>query len=172
MPVNTKQIMNRGDGRRKQQRGAALVETALVFIVVLSMILFIVDMGRILLVQQFIVERARVGVRNAVVNNWDATAVANYVVYGSTTAPGSGSNNGNNDAQLPIEGQGSPAGFLGLTPSEVTLTKVADSGVGDARYQVTVQGVALFTWIPYISGKYNAPTITATAPVQSLGATN
>lgn len=64
--------------RRKRQRGAALVETALVFTTALSMILFIVDMGRILLTQQFISERARVGVRNAVVNNWNATAVANY----------------------------------------------------------------------------------------------
>jgi len=144
------------------------VETALVFIVVMSMILFIVDMGRILLIQQFIAERARVGVRNAVVNNWDATAVANFVVYGSPAAPGSGGDN----EHAPGQGSGNPVGLLGLTTSQVTLTKVADSGIGDARYQVTIQGVSLFTWIPYIAGKYNAPPISATAPVQSLGATN
>src|SRR5713226_7285072 len=110
--------------RTKRQRGAALVETALILTTAISMILFIVDMGRILLWQQFIAERARVGARNAVVNNWDSTAVKNYVVYGSTTAP---------DSQ-----NGTPAGFLGLLPSQVALTKVADSGVGDARYQVKV----------------------------------
>jgi len=44
--------------RKKRQRGAALVETALVFLTALAMILFIVDMGRILLTQQFIAERA------------------------------------------------------------------------------------------------------------------
>ena len=76
--------------RKKGQRGAALVETALVFTATVSMILFIVDMGRILLTQQFISERARVGVRNAVVNNWNATSVQNYVVYGTTSAPDGG----------------------------------------------------------------------------------
>jgi Flp pilus assembly protein TadG len=143
--------------RRKRQRGAALVETALVFTTALSMILFIVDMGRILLTQQFISERARVGVRNAVVNNWDATAVANYVAYGTTATPAGGT---------------ATSGLMGLTADEVTLTTYADSGIGDARYQVTVSGVPMFTWIPYMAGKYTAPTIIATAPVQSQGATN
>src|SRR5216684_8195389 len=93
--------------RTKRQRGSALVETALIFTTAISMILFIVDMGRILLWQQFIAERARVGARNAVINNWDSTAVKNYVVYGNTTAP---------DSQ-----NGTPAGYLGLLPSHVTL---------------------------------------------------
>jgi Flp pilus assembly protein TadG len=143
--------------RRKRQRGAALVETALVFTAAVSMIVFIVDMGRILLTQQFIAERARVGVRNAVVNNWDAAAVANYVAYGTTTTPAGGTGT---------------TGLMGLTATEVSLTTYADSGIGDARYQLTVSGVPLFTWIPYMAGKYTAPTIIATAPIQSVGATN
>lgn len=157
---NNKNQNKQTRARKKRQRGAALLETALVFTVALSMIVFIVDMGRILLTQQFIAERARVGVRNAVVNNWDATAVANYVAYGSTTAPTGTDQNS------------TPPGFLGLTPSEVTLTTYADSGIGDARYKVTVQGVQLFTFIPYIAGNYHAPAVTATAAVQSQGATN
>jgi len=140
---------------KKKQRGAAMLETALVLMTVLGMILFIMDMGRILLIEQFITERARDGVRKAVVNNWSQTAVQNYVVYGSTTAPSGGG-----------------AGFLGLTTSNVAFTSVADSGIGDARYQVTVSGVQFPIFIPYISGNYTAPTITATAPTQSLGATN
>jgi Flp pilus assembly protein TadG len=141
--------------RKKSQRGAALVETALVFTAALAMILFIVDMGRILLTQQYISERAQAAVRSAVVNNWDSTSVQNYVVYGSTTAP-----------------DGGGAGLMGLTTSEVTFNTIADSGIGDGRYQVIVQGVPMFTWIPYMAGKYNAPTVTATAPVQSQGSTN
>ena len=159
MRFNKNQNM-KTQARKKRQRGAALVETALVFSVALSMILFIVDMGRILLTQQFIAERARVGVRSAVVNNWDSTAVANYVVYGTPTAPP-----GNDENPT-------PPGYFGLTPSQVTLTTYPDSGIGDARYQVTVQGVQLFTFIPYISGTYHAPPVIATAPVQSQGATN
>ncbi len=138
------------------QRGAAMVETGLVFTVVLSMILFIVDMGRVLLTQQFIAERARATARQAAVNSWNSTAVANYLVYGGTVAP-SGAN---------------APGLLGLTPSEVTLTTFADSGIGDGRLQVTVQGVPLFVWVPFLAGRYNAPAIVASAPTQSLGATN
>ena len=143
--------------RKKSQRGAAMIETALVLTVALSMILFIVDMGRILLTQQFISERARVAVRSAVVNNWNSDQVQNYVAYGSTSAPSEG---------------GTTPGFMGLLPSEVTFNTVADSGIGDARYQVIVQGVPMFTWIPYIAGKYYAPAVTATAAVQSQGSTS
>ena len=150
--------------KRRRQRGAALVETALVLTTLLGMILFIVDMGRILLIQQFIGERARVGVRSAVVNNWTASQVANFVVYGS---PGSAQNSGGNN-----QSSSQQPGFLGLLPSQVTFTSYPDSGIGDARYKVSVSGVPLFTWIPFIAGQYNSPTVTATMPVQSLGATN
>ncbi len=94
-------------------------------------------------------------VRSAVVNNWNSTSVKNYVVYGSTTAP-----------------DGGGAGLMGLTTSEVAFNSIADSGIGDARYQVTISGGPLFTWIPYMAGRYTAPTVIATAPVQSQGATN
>jgi Flp pilus assembly protein TadG len=141
--------------KKKKQRGAAMLETALVLITVLGMILGIMDMGRLLLIEQFITERTREGARNAVVNNWDQTAVQNYVVYGSTTAPSGGG-----------------PGFLGLTTSNVAFTSVPDSGIGDARYQVAVSGVKFPVFIPYIAGNYTAPTITVTSPVQSQGATN
>ena len=144
------------DGK-KRQRGAAMVETALVFLVTLSMIIFIMDMGRVLLTQQVIADRAQAGVRMAVVNNWDATEVANYVAYGSTTTPESGS---------------STPGLMGIAASEVTLTTYADTGIGDARYKVKVRCVPFFTFIPSLAGSFHAPTVVATAPVQSLGATN
>jgi Flp pilus assembly protein TadG len=152
-----KNINKKTEARKKGQRGAALLESALVFSSAICMILFIVDMGRVLLTQQFISERARVAVRSAVVNNWTSDQVKNYVAYGSTSAPG---------------GETSTPGYLGLLPSEVTFNTVADSGIGDARYQVIITGVPLFTWIPYMAGKYNAPTVTATAPVQSQGSTS
>ena len=131
-----------------------MVETALVFTTLLGMVLFILDMGRMLLWQQFFMERARQGARNAVVNNWDQTALRNFVCYNNTTAP-----------------DGNPPGFLGLLPSQVTLTKLADSGVNDARYKVSIQGVTLFMWIPGIAGQYTMPPVIATMPVGSAGAT-
>ena len=154
MRRNTVNVIHKAH-ERIRQRGNVMLETALVITVLLSMILFIVDMGRVLLTQQLISDRARAGVRNAVVNNWTAAEVANFVVYNSTTAP-----------------PGGGPGFLGLTTAEVSLTQYADSGNNDARYQVKVSGVPLFTWVPYLAGKYTAPAITATMPVQSRGATN
>ena len=108
-----------------------MIETALVLIAVLSMIVFVMDMGRMLLLEQFYGERARAGVRNAVVNNWNGTEVAAYVCYSD-----------------PSSTQTSP-GFLGLTPSQVSYTQLADSGVNDARAQVTIRGsMPVFTAIP------------------------
>ncbi|HLG99413.1 MAG TPA: TadE family protein [Bryobacteraceae bacterium] len=149
---------NKGTGSaRRRQKGASLVESALVTITMVSMIVFVMDMGRMLMVQQFIAERARTTVRNAVVNNWSASAVANFLCYNTTVAPSGGSNT---------------AGYLGLVPSQVSYQTLGTSNSSDYRMQVVVSGVRLFTSIPYMSGMYTAAPITATFPAQSLGATN
>lgn len=132
-----------------------MVETALVLMTVIGMIIFIMDIGRILLIQQFISERARNTVRSAVVNNWDATDTKNYLVYNSTTAP-----------------DGGGAGYMGLETSQVSYQALGTLGQPDYRLQVKVTGVPVLTWIPYIARSYTLAPITATAPGQSLGATN
>jgi Flp pilus assembly protein TadG len=141
--------------RKKAQRGQALVETALVLLTLISMIIFIMDMGRILLLQQFIGERARATARSAVVNNWTSTQAANFLVYNSTTAPGGGG-----------------AGYLGLQTTQVAYNTLGTSGSSDYRLQVKVTGVPVLTWIPYIAHQYTLAPIVATMPAQSLGATN
>src|SRR5213592_2909565 len=105
--------------RTKNQRGSSMVEGALVLLTMLAMIIFILDMGRILLIQQYITERARTTVRNAVVNNWDSTKAANYLVYNSITAPASGG-----------------AGFMGLLTSQVTYSTLGTNDT--SRVQVKV----------------------------------
>jgi Flp pilus assembly protein TadG len=147
--------LSRKTGQRKNQKGANILESALVLLTILGMVLFIMDMGRILLIQQFITERARATVRSAVVNNWTAAATKNYLVYNSTTAPGGGG-----------------AGFLGLQTSNVTYQTLGTSGAPDYMLQVKVSGVSAVTWIPFISGSYTLAPITAALPAQSLGATN
>lgn len=132
-----------------------MVEAALILLTLLSMILFILDMGRILLMQQYLTERTRATVRKAVVNNWDAAAAKNYLVFNSTTAP-----------------EGATYGLLGLKTSQVTYSSQGASGTPDARLQIKVAGVPVVTWIPFISGSYTLPSITATMPAQSLGAQN
>src|SRR5436190_2604620 len=121
--------------RAKNQRGSSMVEGALVLLTMLAMIIFILDMGRILLIQQYITERARTTVRNAVVNNWDSTKAANYLVYNSVTAPNGGG-----------------AGFMGLLTSQVTYATLGSND--SARIQVKVSGVPALVLIPFISGTY------------------
>jgi hypothetical protein len=123
------------------------------------MIFFVFDMGRMLMTQQFIAERARVAVRMAAVNSWDSTSVANYLCYNTTTAPAN------------VNGASAP-GYLGLVPSNVSYATLGTSGAADYRLKVTVSGVHMLTWIPHMAGTFTAPTITASAPGQSLGATN
>jgi len=153
--------MRRTNNQRKGmlgQKGSTMVEGVLVLLTIISMIVFIMDMGRLLLIQQFISERTRTTVRAAVVNNWTSTQVANYLCYNSTTAPPGATS--------------TTPGFLGLTPSQVTYTALGTAGAADYRLQVQVSGVQMFTWIPYMAGRYTAPTITATFAAQSLGATS
>jgi Flp pilus assembly protein TadG len=139
----------------KNRQGSAMVESALVLLTVLGMILFVMDMGRILLIQQYISERARATVRSAVVNNWTATATANYLVYNDITAPSGGG-----------------PGYMGLLTTQVSSKALGIAGAPDYRLQVKVSGVPAITWIPGISGSYSLAPIVATMPAQSLGATN
>lgn len=133
-----------------------MVEGALVVVTIISMIVFIMDMGRLLLTQQFITERARQTIRAAVVNNWDSTSVANYLCYASTSAPG----------------PTTTPGYMGLLPSQVSYQALGTSGTPDYRLQVVVSGVPMLTWIPYMAHTYTAPPITVTMPAQSMGATS
>ena len=132
-----------------------MVESALVLVTMLSMIVFMMDMGRVLLLQQFIVERARTTVRTAVVQNWNSSTAANFLCYNSTTPP-------SQDTNTP--------GYLGLLPSQVTYQALGTSGQPDYRIQIVVSGVQVLTWIPYLSGQFTLPKITVTMPAQSLGA--
>lgn len=135
------------------RRGQALIESALVLIAYFSMLIFILDMGRLLVTQQFLSDRARSGARWAALNTWDPTAVANMVCYNTATAP-----------------EGSSTGLFGLTPSMVAASRSGTSGNWDYRVIVTIQNYPMFMLIPYISGKYVAPPITVAVPVGAAGA--
>src|SRR5260370_7472482 len=72
-----------------QRKGAALVEASLAMMPLLCTILFIADMGRMLVTEQYVTERARAGLRQAVVSTWynDSTSLKNYICYNSTPPP-------------------------------------------------------------------------------------
>jgi Flp pilus assembly protein TadG len=151
--IRVRQLVS--SNRKKHQRGQAMLETALVMTTLVGMLVFIMDMGRLLLIQQWVGERARATARAASVNNWNSTQAANYLVYNTTTAPNGGG-----------------AGYLGLLTSQVSYTFLGSSNSPDYRLQVKVSGVPVLTFIPYMANTYTLAPIIATMPAESLGATN
>lgn len=147
--------MHRLLGLRHNQRGSAMVESALVFLVTMMTLIFVIDMGRMLVIQQFVTERVRQTARKAAVNNWTSTQVKNYLVYGSADAAA----------------QSTP-GRMGLLPSQVTYQTLGTSGTPNHRVQVKVSGVPAVLFIPRLSGRYTLPAVVATVPAQSMGALN
>jgi len=142
--------------RQRAQRGAAaLLEGALVLGTLLTMILFVVEMGRMLVFQQMFTERAREGARSAAVSTYSTTTVQNYVLYNSGTAP-----------------SGNPPGFFGLTSSEVSVQRLGTAGNWDDRIQVTISNYPMFDFVPLLKHTYTVPPITVTIPVGSLGSTS
>ena len=141
--------------RRRGRMGSAMLETAFVMITVMGMVIFIVEMGRFLMVQQFAVERAREVARLAVVNNWTSVSVANYVAYGSTTAP-----------------TGQPSGYLGITPSNVSYSTLGTAGQPDYRVKLIIQNMSAVVFIPGMANTYAIPAVTVVVPAQSMGASN
>jgi hypothetical protein len=133
-----------------------MVETALVLTTVVCMILFILDMGRILLFDQFFGERVRVAARSAAVRTYDAAAIKNYLCYNSLTAPGGDTN--------------SP-GYFGLRPALVNVQRLGTPGRWDDRIRVTIQDYPAVTVIPGFSGSFKLKPVSATIPVASLGST-
>ncbi|MBI4874764.1 MAG: hypothetical protein HY822_09045 [Acidobacteria bacterium] len=148
---------DRNARKRGRERGSGMVESALILLTFVSMVLFILDMSRILLFEQYFAERVRSGARAAAVNAYDTAAIKNFVCYNSRSAPG---------------GNTSTPGLFGLTPAYVTVQRLGTAGKWDDRIRVTIQNYPVTTMMPYFTGSMRLPRVTATFPVASLGAAN
>jgi Flp pilus assembly protein TadG len=130
---------------RRNQRGSALTELSLIFIVVLSMLVGALDFGQFLFIHNSLTERAREGVRYGVTTSpIDTTGVQNMVMYGTTTA-------------------GTTASF-GLTSSMVVVS-TSGSGTDDYRLSVLVTNYPYTIFSPWIAGSYTGPNILAELPL-------
>jgi Flp pilus assembly protein TadG len=133
--------------RQKRQKGAAVVESAFIFLILFSMIIGIFDFGQFLFVHQALVERARGAARwGAIYSPSDSSAIRNKVLY--------------NQATQPVDA----TGYFGLTAGNVL---VAESGVGTDHYRLTVQIVNFPYKVlsPVIGGSYTGPTIRVSVPM-------
>lgn len=138
--------------RQKRSKGSSIVESALIFLALSTMLIGAFDFGQFLFVHQALVERARRAARWGAVNNPnDATSIRNMVLYYSALGPAEG--------QTP---------YMGLTTDNVETT-VSGVGTDDHRLLVRITGFHYTVLSPYIAGGYTGPSIDVLMP---LGTTN
>ena len=141
--------------RRRRQKGNAMVETALTFLVFFTLLLGLVDIGQMLFLHQSLVERVRNAVRWGSVNNYDPTSMQNLVLYG-TTSP-----------------EQNAAPFWGLSASNVTVTNpnCGSNPNIDCHIKIVVSGYnytmfsAVMAWFKTAgSGTLHGATIEGSLP--------
>ncbi len=137
------------------RRGQALVEAALVLLVLLTLVFGILDFGQLLLFHQGLTERAGAGARYAVAHTFDPQAITNVVLYNSPTPP-----------------SGNTPGLFGLTASEVTVTRYDAGDPQNDRIEVEIHDFPMRFYSPLIAGPYQHRPFRVLRPVESLGATN
>jgi Flp pilus assembly protein TadG len=136
------------------ERGSAIVEAALVFLVLFLLLLGILDFGQFLYIHQALTERARAGARYGIVNNpADATSIQNVVLYGQASG-----------GAVPAEAQSTDIGIFNVPRSSVIVTATG-SGTDDYRLSVQIQNYKYIIFSPLIAGNYTGPNILATHPL-------
>ena len=136
--------MSRINSSRK--RGQAIVEGALVTLVLVAVLIGIFDLGIVLFIHQTFTTRVRSAVRYAVVHTYDETAIKNMVLYGKSTA--------------------GAAGVFGLTVGMVSVART-DVGTNDQRIVVTISGYPYRFLSPWIGGDFKGRSIMASLPLET-----
>ena len=134
----------------RRRQGSTLVESAIMLLVFLVILIGILDVSQILFFHHLLNDRAHIGARYAVVHVYDATAIANVVVYG-TASPEPGA-----------------AGLFGLSPSMVQVHH-RDAGTAWDRVEVQVSGYNLRFLSPWIAGVFAPGPFRAVMPLESAG---
>ena len=136
--------MTRNNSARK--RGQAIVEGALVTLVLAAVLIGVFDLGLVLFIHQTFAARVRSAVRYGVVNPYDETAIKNMVLYGQPTAGATGA--------------------FGLTAAMVSVVKTG-VGTNDERIVVTISGYPYRFFSPWIGGAFNGRSIMASLPLET-----
>jgi hypothetical protein len=126
---------------RSRERGNALIESALVLIVAVTMLIAIADMGQYLFLRASVIERIRAGLRYGVVT-YNVAAIRNVVLYGTAT---------------PAAGV-TPS--LNLTYDMVDVSRL-DSNTPEDRVMITVSNYPIDFYTPFIARHAISPTMFA-----------
>jgi len=134
--------------KNSARRGQALVESALVTGVFLTLLIGVLDVGQVLFVHQTLVERTRNALRYGAVRPFDADAIRNMFLYNQPTAP-----------------EGSEEGLFGLLPSMVQVSR-EDAGTSADRIVIRVTKYPFRFYTPLIAGAYEGKPIIASIPYE------
>ncbi len=127
-----------------------MLEGVLILIVFLMAFLEVLDIGQFMFFEAMLGDRARAGVRYAVVNTYDAAAIANVIAYNSPT--------------------GSGPGLFGLQPSMVTVNRY-NAGLAGDRVEVIISNFPLAFVGPFLSASFTSRQFRVVLPAQGMGAT-
>lgn len=140
---------------REKRKGQAMVEGALVLLVLMVMLIGIIDFAQFFFFHQSLTARVRAGVRYAIVHSYDPTQIKNFLLYNSPTAPG-----------------GNPPGLLGLTSSQITVNRFSAGDPINDRIEVIVQNYPINIFSPLIRRSYQHRPFRVVRPVEGMGAVN
>lgn len=144
--------MKKPSASRRRSKGSSIVESALIFLAVSSMLIGAFDFGQFLFVHQALVERARRAARWGAVNNPnDAASIRNMVLYYS-----------------PLGADNNRTPYMGLQDSNVQVS-VSGVNTDDHSLLVRITGFRYSVLSPFIAGGYTGPNIDVLMP---LGTTN
>ena len=130
-------------------RGQAMLEGALVCMILVNVLIGVLDMGQVLFIRQTFTARVRAAARYGAVTDAAETAIKNVVLYGQATAP-----------------EGAPAGAFGLTAGMISVAK-PDAGSSEQRVLVTISGFPYRFYTPWIHGVFTGRDITASVPLET-----
>ena len=137
---------------RRNKRGQAMLESALILTVFLPVLLGIVDFGQFLYFHQALSERTRAAVRWGAVNTFDAAKVANVAIYNDPAGSGNG-------ATQVLPYLNTTSGTDGYVSAVLN-----DAGTDDARVIVTISSYPYHFLIMPTS--INHRTVYDTAPYE------
>lgn len=135
--------------KNREKRGEAILEGALITLILANVLIGIFDLGQVLFIRQSLVAKVRSAARYGAVANASETAVKNMLLYGQATAP-----------------DGTPPGAFGLTGSMVSVSK-ADLGDSEQRIAVTISGYPYRFFTPWIAGTFAGRNIAASISMET-----
>ena len=147
MRISLRKTVRRAASRKR--KGQALVESALMLAMIISLLVSAFDFGQIFFIHQSLVERARITARYASMNYENADGAKNYFLYGTPQQPGAYTSR-----------------FLSVSPEMLSVTRF-DADSNRDRMEVKVHDYPYQFFTPFLASAYTGKAITATAPTEA-----